>query len=75
MNDRELQQNVIDELEFDPRRHAAVEAERIRVSIHGGRVCLDGEVDNWTSAWRSSRPRGPRRASARSTTSCASPEA
>jgi osmotically-inducible protein OsmY len=28
-------------------RHAAVEAERIRVSIHEGRVCLDGEVDNW----------------------------
>jgi osmotically-inducible protein OsmY len=47
MNDRELQQNVIDELEFDPRRHAAVEAERIRVSIHDGRVSLDGEVDNW----------------------------
>jgi osmotically-inducible protein OsmY len=28
-------------------RQAVVEAERIRVSIHEGRVSLDGEVDNW----------------------------
>src|SRR3990170_4983320 len=63
MTDAKLRQDVLDELEFEPRveaedvqrkieqaleRNAAVEARAIRVTVeNGGKVVLEGKVSNW----------------------------
>jgi hyperosmotically inducible protein len=33
------------------RRHAAIEAEAIKVRVSGSKVTLEGKVDNWDERW------------------------
>ncbi|HWG09907.1 MAG TPA: BON domain-containing protein [Rhodanobacteraceae bacterium] len=46
--DKDLQQDVIDELDWDP----TIEAERIGVEVHDGVVTLAGHVTSYAQKWR-----------------------
>lgn len=51
MTDRQLQQNVIDELEFEP----GIRATDIGVSVHNGVVTLSGFVDSYSEKYDAER--------------------
>ena len=61
MNEKELRQNVVDELDFEP----SIDSANIGIAAEHGVVTLTGHVPSYAQRWagsirRTKRPRGRR---------------